>query len=245
MIRKGSLSTTWLYSAGRLASTISPTDENTLSALTLVPSTASLHVASQERISFSLASLCTILVVNRMLLWEDHCHTSPALASPDFSRLLGLGSRQLNFRNSILLVWIAAGQSVVQKTFPSHSLVSSRPVHRSSQFLQHHFFPDPVSVAIKLLLHRLVLPGFERLGKAIYWEGRQLPFPTSDFLPGFCFGSGAIFFLRFARVWCIVGCKIARKYASQVSNELSVMRGLRVMVRQKDIVSEAFIKQIT
>ena len=49
------------------------------------------------------------------------------------------------------------------------------------------------------------------------------------------------FLLRFARVWCIVGCKKAGEYASQVSNELSV----RVMVRQKDIVSEAFIEEIT
>ena len=50
------------------------------------------------------------------------------------------------------------------------------------------------SQRLKLPLHCLVLPGFERSGKACYWEGRQLPFPTSDFLPGFCLGSGAIYY---------------------------------------------------
>ena len=67
------------------------------------------------------------------------------------------------------------------------------------------------------------------------------PIPDLGFFTPFLLWPWSHFLLGFARIWYIVGCKKAREYASQVSNELSV----QVMVRTKDIVSEAFIEEIT
>ena len=89
-------------------------------------------------------------------------------------------------------------------------------------------------------------PVLSTKGKAGYWERRQLPFPTSNFLPGFCSGSGAVLNSDLLGFGALRDAKKPAKYV--VSGNLVVCRAagvvVVVMARPKEIDSKIFIEEL-